>query len=70
MSKKETELFCDNIDIEKVNCIKFLGVYIDCKLTRSEHVNSVRTKMANSLSVMRRVKWLLNGPTLYTVHLF
>ena len=47
---------------------KFLGVYIDCKLKWFEHVNSIRTKIAKNLSVMRRVKWLLNESALYTLY--
>ena len=42
-------------NIEQVNCIEFLGVYTDCKRTWSEHVNSVRTKMAKNLIVMYTV---------------
>ena len=33
----------DNIDIDKVHCSKFLGVYIDFKLKWFEHVNSIRS---------------------------
>ena len=52
----EYKISIDNIKIEQVNCIKFLGIYIDCKLTWSQHVNTIHTKMAKNLSVMRRVK--------------
>ena len=41
---------------------------IDCKLKWFEHVNSIRTKIAKNLSVMCRVKWLLNGSALYTLY--
>ena len=58
----------DNVDINKVRCSKFLGVYIDCKFRWFEHLNSIPTKIANNLSVMRRVKWLLNKSALYTLY--
>ena len=56
----DEKISIDNVDIHKVHCSKFLGVYIDCKLKWFEHVNSIRTKIAKNLSVTRRVKWLLN----------
>ena len=31
-------------------------------------MNNIHTKIAKNLSVMRRVKWLLNGTTLYTLY--
>lgn len=64
----EYNISIDNTNIEQINCIKFLGVYIDCKLTWSQHVNVVHTKIAKNLSVMRRVKWLLNETALYTLY--
>ena len=58
----------DSIKIEQVNCIQFLGIYIDYKLAWSQHVNTIHTKIAKNFSVMRRVKWLLNGTALYTLY--
>ena len=65
---KEVSIELNNVDIDKVHCSKFLGVYIDCKLKWFEHVNSVRTKIVKNLSVMRRVKWLLNESAMYTLY--
>ena len=45
----EYKISIDNIKIEQVNCIKFLGIYIDCKLTWSQHVNTIHTKIAKNL---------------------
>ena len=64
----DEKISIDNVDIDKVHCSKFLGVYIDCKLKWFEHVNSIRTKIVKNLSVMRRVKWLLNESALYTLY--
>ena len=49
----DEKISIDNVDIDKVHCSKFLGVYIDCKLKWFEHVNSIRTKIAKNLSVMQ-----------------
>ena len=39
----DDKISIDNIDIDKVYCSKFLGVYIDFKLKWFEHVNSIRS---------------------------
>ena len=61
-------VYIDNIVIERVNCNKFLGVIIDSKLSWSDHVSYTRHKMSKNLSVMHRVKWLLNNSDLYMIY--
>ena len=61
-------IYIDNIVIERVNCNKFLGVIIDSKLSWSDHVSYIRHKMSKNLSVMHRVKWLLNNSALYMIY--
>ena len=61
-------VYIDNIVIERVNCNKFLGVIIDSKLSWSDHVSYIRHKMSKNLSVMYRVKWLLNNSALYMIY--
>ena len=61
-------VYIDNIVIERVNCNKFLGVLIDSKLSWSDHVSYIRHKMSKNLSVMHRVKWLLNKSALYMIY--
>ena len=61
-------VYIDNIVIERVNCNKFLGVLIDSKLSWSDHVSYIRPKMSKNLSVMHRVKWLLNKSALYMIY--
>ena len=41
----EYNISIDNINIEQVNYIKFLGIYTDCKLTWSQHVNTIHIKL-------------------------
>ena len=43
-------VYIDNIEIERVNCNKFLGVIIDSKLSWSDHVSYIRHKMSKNLS--------------------
>ena len=61
-------VYIDNIVIERVNCNTFLGVIIDSKLSWSDHVSYIRHKMSKNLSVMHRVKWLLNNSALYMIY--
>ena len=61
-------VYIDNIVIERVNCNKFLGVIIDSKLSWSDHVSYIRHKMSKNLSLMYRVKWLLNHSALYMIY--
>ena len=61
-------VYIDNIVIERVNCNKFLGVIIDSKLSWSDHVSYIRHKMSKNISVMHRVKWLLNNYALYMIY--
>ena len=61
-------VYIDNIVIKRVNCNKFIGVIIDSKLSWSDHVSCIRHKMSTNLSVMHRVKWLLNNSALYMIY--
>ena len=61
-------IYTDNNVIERVNCKKVIGVFIDSKLSWSDHVTYIRHKMSKNLSVMHRVKWLLNMSALYMIY--
>lgn len=57
----------DNIEIEKVNEIKFLGVVIDSKLSWKSHKQYITAKIAKSIAILQKVKYLLNQSSLYTL---
>ena len=61
-------VYIDNIVIERDSCNKFLGVIIDSKLSWSGHVSYIRHNMSKNLSVIHRVKWLLNNSALYMIY--
>ena len=61
-------VYIDNIVIERVNCNTFLVVLIHSKLSCSDHVSYIRHKMSKNLSVMHRVKWLLNKSAIYMIY--
>ena len=42
--------------VERTHVKKFLGLYIDDRLTFSEHINKICAKMSRSVGVMRRLR--------------
>ena len=49
-------LLIDNVIIEKVDNMKFLGFYLDSKLTWREHVRHTRLKISKSIGILYRVR--------------
>ena len=58
----------NSINIERVYITKFLGVHIDCQLDWNGHIKSIKNKIAKNVSVMNRVKHLLNSHALYSLY--
>ena len=54
--------FCikiDDVNISEVEYTKFLGIFIDKKLTWQRHVSYISSKIARSLYVLNRLKFKL-----------
>ena len=45
--------------IEKKSCVKFLGIHIDEKLTWTDHIKVVRSKLASAIYSINRIKSLI-----------
>ena len=45
-----------NVDINCVNCVKFLGVFIDDRLSFNSHINCVLSKVSKNVGVLSRVR--------------
>ena len=58
----------NSINIERVYITQFLGVHIDCQLDWNGHIMSIKNKIAKNVSVMNRVKHLLNRHALYSLY--
>ena len=58
----------NSINIERVYITKCLGVHIDCQLDWNGHIKSITNKIAKNVSVMNRVKHLLNSHALYSLY--
>ena len=52
----DLSLVIGNSHIERTNVKKFLGMYIDERLTFGDHTNKICLKMSRSVGVMRRLK--------------
>ena len=52
------------MDVEQVQCFKFLGVLVDNTLTWSDHIDMVCNKVTRSLNLHRRLSWFLLQPFL------
>ena len=55
-------------NIERVYITKFLGVHIDHQLDWTDHIERTKNKIAKNVSVMNRVKQLLNSHALYSLY--
>uniref|UniRef100_A0A8C6M4T9 Reverse transcriptase domain-containing protein n=1 Tax=Nothobranchius furzeri TaxID=105023 RepID=A0A8C6M4T9_NOTFU len=62
------EICVDNVYLERVNTIKFLGVIIDHKACWKSHITYVRGKLARGIAVLGKVKHFLDRKTLYMLY--
>jgi hypothetical protein len=45
--------------IERVTCIRYLGLLIDCRLNWEEHINHIRRKIVSFVGVLHKIKYLI-----------
>ena len=59
--KKQTklDLKINNVSIDRVQCTKFLGVYVDEKLNWDFHLNIIQKKISKCIGILHRVKYKL-----------
>lgn len=62
------EIKIDHVLLEKTNCVKFLGVYLDDKLTWSTHIKVCCSKVAGSIYALNRIKHLISKKYLRTLY--
>ena len=53
-SRPQLNLVMYGVGVEQVEKTKLLGVTLDCKLSRSKHIDSMVVKMGRGLSVTKR----------------
>ena len=52
MPTKFPELFIDGITLKRETVTKFLGVFIDENVTWKPHINTISTKISNSIGTL------------------
>ena len=50
------DLQLSNCNMQRINCVKFLGLYIDDKLKWDEHINMMKKKISKSFFAINKVK--------------
>ena len=61
-------LAINDVEIDKVSEVKFLGVLIDNKLCWKPHINYIKAKIAKSIAILYKVKDILNKSSLYMLY--
>lgn len=56
------------LELERVESTKFLGVYIDSKFNWKTHIKYIETKIVKNLAVLRRVRFKLHSTSLFTLY--
>ena len=65
---EKVEIFIDNKAIDQKNNTKFLGVYIDDKLTWKKHIDHVSKKLSRGIGVICKARRLLNLNAMKTLY--
>ena len=58
----------NGVVIDRVYVTKFLGVMVDSKFSWSYHIKHVQGKIAKSIAVINKVRYLLDSNSLYTLY--
>ena len=61
-------LFIDSQTINQVTHTKFLGVYIDEYLTWESHIDSISSKVARGIGILRKARPYLNKSTVHQLY--
>ena len=62
------ELYIESIKVKRVESCKFLGVYLDEKMTWKTHIDQITSKMSKSIGIISRTKHILPKYVLHTLY--
>ena len=58
------KLFMDKTNLWEVECIKYLGVILDNKLSWIQHISHVKNKISKGIGIMYKARNYINKKTL------
>lgn len=61
-------IYLNDVKLEQVESTKFLGVFIDSKLSWQHHIKHIKSKIAKSIGIIGKAKKSLNTATLITLY--
>lgn len=67
-SRQSFQLKIENVEIERVYEMKFLGVIIDDKICLKSHIKYIQTKLSRSISILAKAKHILDCRSLYILY--
>jgi len=67
-SKKNLQILIDDVSMERVDEIKFLGVMIDHKICWKPHIKYIQPKIFRSIAVLSKAKHFLNYAALHILY--
>ena len=62
------ELFIESTKVKRVESFKFLGVYLDEKITWKNHVEQITSEMSKTVGIISRTKHILRKHVLYALY--
>ena len=63
-----SDIYFNNMPLNRKNTQKHLGLYLDTKLTFSEHINGKIKKAAKGISVIKKLNVVLPRSSLLTIY--
>ena len=60
----------DDQNVDHVTSTKFLGVYIDSRLSWSEHINYIKNKISKGVGILCQARNIFSLKTLNTLYYF
>ena len=68
ISKTLSDVIINDHKIDMVNCVKFLGVYIDNKLSWSQHITYIKSKISKAIGIICKARKSLDKTVLITLY--
>ena len=62
-----TEIQINGPQLEKVDCIKFLGVFIDHNISSRNHIAHISIKLSNSTGLIYKTSLVYDATAIYSL---